>query len=355
MRTDPIRLPYIDNAKAVFITLAINVGFAFLFYLLIGVSYIGILWESLICAVTTTAINMWIVYTVLSKMRTAGILPSKVAENRLMQRLPQNPFALGLVYAFVFGVLVAGINLLIMKFFGLHGMGLIPWVIYKLIYTTILSTKIIEFCVFRYVQSDWADTDVACMGQENAAVMQPIKNPLPKVSVFKEMFGSVTTNIAMNIIIGTALGGVVIVEGNAVVIYPTTVQGIPITGLVFGLITGLLVTSGVTKAMKETILTYGAGMLQTATTDKLFSWMPKGKVALTSLVCIGTMVFSAVALWAIMMLFGISVLNFYQFTVFITIYATVISKPLSYVLVQRCMQPDYIKKTLQIAANLRTQ
>ena len=41
-----------------------------------------------------------------------------------------------------------------------------------------------------------------------------------KIGLFKEIYGAVTGNIAMNIIIGSALGGVRVVEGGAVVIAP---------------------------------------------------------------------------------------------------------------------------------------
>jgi len=55
------------------------------------------------------------------------------------------------------------------------------------------------------------------------------------------------------------------------------------------------------------------------------------------------MIFSAVMLPVIMTIFDKPVLNFYQYSVFITAYAAVVSKPLSYVLTKRCLQPDYIR------------
>ncbi len=180
-----------------------------------------------------------------------------------------------------------------------------------------------------------------------------MKNPLPKISVFKEMYSSVTMNIAMNIIIGTALGGVVIGEGGAVVIHPTTIEGIPITGLVFGLIVGILVTNGVLNGVNAGILAAATGDGALPPPDKRFTWMPKRKLPLTALVCACIMAFSSVALWAAMKVFGLSIMNFYQFTVFITVYATLVSKPLSSVLVRRCMQPDYIQGVLEHAAGAR--
>ena len=43
----------------------------------------------------------------------------------------------------------------------------------------------------------------------------------------------------------------------SVVVHPTTVEGIPITGLVFGFITGLLTTNGIINALGEAIKSSG--------------------------------------------------------------------------------------------------
>jgi uncharacterized membrane protein len=153
----------------------------------------------------------------------------------------------------------------------------------------------------------------------------------------------------MNILIGSALGGVTLGPDGSVIILPTTAEGIPITGLVFGCIVGILVTNGVVSAMNATILASYPAMPKAAATDTRLAWMPKGRVALTCLVCICLMAFSAAVLRAILVLFDIPLLNFYQFTVFITVYAALISKPLSFILTKRCAQPDYIRYTLKKA------
>lgn len=350
MKTQTVSLPYIDNAKAVLITLAINLGVVFFFFWPDGVTYSDVLFDSLVCAAITTIINMWFVYTRLKKMRAAGQMPAQVPVSPLMQKFPQNPFVLGAIYAIVFGVLIVGINGLILWFFGMQTMAFVPWVVYKLIYATVLSVKIVEFCIFRYVQPDFAkighgvDTET-----EEEYQGRPVKDPMPQISVFNEMFGSVTGNIAMNIIIGSVLGGVTVLADASVIIYPTTVEGIPITGLVFGLIVGILVTNGIVKEMNSVILASGPAMAEGLVADKRFTWIPVRRAALTCFICICVMIFSAVALPTVMTLFGISVMNFYQFTIFITVYATLISKPLSYVLIQRCIQPDYVNYILKKA------
>ena len=58
------------------------------------------------------------------------------------------------------------------------------------------------------------------------------------------------------------------------------------------------------------------------------------------------MLFSAIVLPLVMTLFDLPVLNFYQFVVFITVYATMLGRPIVFVLTRRCMQPDFIRDTV---------
>lgn len=345
-----VSLPYIDNAKAVLVTVAVNLGVVFLFYWPNGVTYPGVLVDSLICAAITTAIDLWMVYTRLRKLRSFGQIPSEVPINGLIQRLPQNPWALGVIFAAVFGVLTAGVNAAILWFFGLRSMAFLPWVVYKLVYTTVLSAGITQYCVFRYVQPDWARAKSAKEAdKEPQTILKPVRDPMPRVSVFKAMYGSVTGNIATNMVVGLVLGGVTAAEDGSVTITPTTVEGIPITGLIFGFLVGFLTTRSIVKEMNMAILAPGYVEPQHAVLDKRFSWMPKGKGALTLFICLCMMIFSAVVLWVLMTLFDIAVMNIYQYAVFISVYASIVSKPLSCVLVRRCTQPDYIRYTLNKA------
>ena len=346
----PVRLPYIDNAKAVLITLAINLGVVFLLNWPGGVTYSEIVWDSLFCAVITTTINLWIVYYKLKKLRAAGDMPAQTPESAFMQRLPQNPFALGAIYAAAFAAFAIGVNTAILWFFGIWNMAFAPWVAYKLIYATLLSVKIVEYCIFRYTQPDWAKADHGAKAEaKKESLDKPVKNPLPKIGVFKEMYGSVAGNIALNIIIGSILGSVTVKTDGSVVILPTTAEGISITGLVFGLITGILVTNGMIKAMRATIIASGPAISEGTAADKRLTWMPKGKFALVCFISLCLMLFSAATLRAVMVLFDLQVLNFCQFVVFITVYAAIISKPLAFILTKRCMQPDYIRYTLKKA------
>jgi len=383
MSTQKLRLPYVDNAQPILITLVINIAVTFIYFWPEGVVFFDVIQDTVICVVITVVINLLMVYLRMKKLRAKGALPSQVPESKLMQRLPQNPVALGFLYTIFFGLVAVGLNALILWFFGMDTMAFIPWMTYKLIYVTVLTIKVVEYCIFRYVQPDWAgagsagaagaDTASADAASANTAtdgkiVSKPVKDPLPKISVFQAMFGSVTSTIAMNIIIGTFAGGVFIAEGGAdVIIAHSTVEGLPITGFVFGFLTGLLTTNAIVKAVNSGILasvserpegTGPAGseeeLAESAPAapalpapDKRFSWMPKARIPFTILICVAVMAFSMVMLPFIASLFGLSVLNFYQFSIFMVIYSSLLGKPLSYVITQRCSQSDYILYVLK--------
>ncbi len=344
-----VGLPYIDNAKAILITAAINLAAVFLFNWPNGVSYSGVIPDSLFCAVVTTAVNIRIVYSRLKEMRSQGTMPVQVPESVFMQKLPRNPVLLGLIYAVAFAVVAAGANALLWWFFGIRDMAFAPWLVYKLVYATWLSAKIIEWCVFRYVQPDWANR-VGGSQAEKTLAGPPIRNPLPKISVFKEVYGSVTGNIALNLVAGSVLGGITIGSDAVIRIQPTTPDGIAITGLVLGLITGILVTNGVVGAMDAAILASCPTPAENARAAGYWAWLPKGKMTLICLVSICLMIASALILRSAMLFWDIPRLDFFQFIVFISVYAMILSKPLSFLLAKRCAQPDYIRRRLRKAA-----
>ena len=366
MREQKYRLPYVDNALAILITLAINVVVTFIFFWPNGVDFFGVIQDTIICVVITVAINMLIIYLSMKKLRARGAMPTQVPESRLMQRLPKNPAALGLIYIIFFGLVTVGINTLFLWFFEMETMAFIPWITFKLIYATVLTVKVVEYCIFRYVQLDWALDKEGGTVKHLDIELKPVKDPLPKISVFAAMFGSVTSSVAMNIIIGTITGGVFVAAESMVIIAPNTIEGMPTTGFVFGFITGLLTTNAIVKAVNSgiiaSVLASGkedTGLSQDppplSASDRRFSWMPKARVPFTLLMCAGVMVFSIIMLPSIMWLFGLSILNFFQYTAFMIIYSSLISKPLGYVITQRLSQPDHVFSIINKHARKETR
>lgn len=330
-------LPYINNGRAVFITLLINLAFAFAFCYPDGITFKGAMLDAAFSGVSTTAIDMALIYAQMKRMRRMGTLPMEVPENRFMQRLPKNPVALGAVYAVAFAALSLGISWAILSFFGIRQMGFLEWAIYKLVFVTLLSVKIVEYCIFRYIQPDWAGSGACAKSHEPL-----VRNPLPRFATLKAVYGSVSANLAMGFILGTAFGGVKLVEGSAVLIYPTTTASIPITGLIFGLICGVLVSSGVIKAVDGKILAADPVPEERVAAMPSRQWLPKRRISLTVCVCVATMLVSAVVLRGVMELFNLPVLDFYRYTVLVTAYAAVVNKLIALLLVKRCTSLDYV-------------
>lgn len=341
MTRQTTRLPYINNAKAVMVTLVINVACVFFFNYPSGVTFDGVMLDSIYCAIITSILNMAIIYPALRKKRAMRDMPLEVPVSALMQKLPANPVLLAALYAACFTALTVAANWAVFRFFHIERMAFAPWLVYKLIYATLLSAKIVEYCIFRYVQPDWAGPET-----RRATPDETVKNPLPGISLLPAVYGSVTGNIATNIVNGTILGGVRVLDNQEVVIYPTRVEGIHIGGMIFGLLCGALITNAVLRAVKAAVLSGDPLVLQLASGDKKIPWFPKKRIPLTCFICAITMAFSVVALRSIWGLFDIRIMNFYQYVIFITVYAALVSKPISALLAWRCRQPDYIRYVL---------
>jgi len=330
-------LPYIDNAKIALITILINLVIVFVFWPR-GASFSEVLVDSAICALVTVALDMWVVYRRMMQLRAEGRIPTQVPISPLMQRLPKNPVALGAIYAVIFALLTVAINAAILSFYDIRSLSFAPWAVYKLIYATILSAKITEYCIFRYVQPDFATARPPLTA---VAAVQEVKNPLPRVPIAKAMFGSVATNIGVELFVGLALGSVIISADQAIVVPATTIEAIPVTGLIFGLIMGILVTRAVTKAMRQTLGSTPPAAVA-GINDRRVAWLPKNSILLGMVVCFFSMIVTAIALRAIMTLFGIDTMHFLQKIILITVYASILGKLISAVLVRRYSQPDYL-------------
>ena len=328
-------LPYMDNWKVVLLTALINLAVVLVFQFSEGaIDRSSVIIDSLICGALTVVIDLAVVYPGMKRRRAQGLLPANVPVSARMQRLPKNPVLLALVYMPVSAAVIALINWGVMALFGIESFGRWNWLVYKLLYACLLSAKIIEYCIFRYVQPDWA-------GETGAVPGASVKNPLPKISTLKEMYASISANIAMNMIIGTALGGAVVGEGQVVLIYPTHASGIWMTGLIFGFLTGLLLTRGVLRALKQ-LIADGALPPELPPPDRRISWLPKTDLGLTAIVCAAVMAISVVLLPLIMWMLGVTVLNFYQFCILITAYGSPIGHVFSKLLTARCLQSDYV-------------
>jgi len=337
------RLPYVNNAKAVFVTLALNL-LAVLLLTRGGVGVTEVMLDAVLTVIATTVINFLIVYPQLKRLRAAGQLPQHLPPSRLMQKLPQNPILLGVICVILFSVLMLALNWMILTFFGISQLALLPWLVYKLIFAAVLSIKIVDFIIYRYVQPDWA---VAPLGIDGEPIdPATVRRPLPKVSLAKELFTGITTNVLLNLVIGTLLGGALLHADGSMTLLPTTVEGIGISGLIFGLIMGTLISRAVLKGVRQAIWAQGPDALTAASSNRWFTWLPTRTIPLMIITVLATMLFSMVALPTILRVFNKPFLNFLQFSVLITIYSTLLGRPIAYLLTKRAIQRDFVQRTL---------
>jgi len=343
-----IALPYVDNFRAIFLTVLINLAVVFVFFWPNGVTFNDILLDSFICVVITVFIDVVVVYTHLKKLRQEGNMPRHVPVSRLMQKLPKNPLALGIIYIMVFAPLAVGSIAVVLWFYELETMAFVPWMSFKLIFAVITSVIVTDYCIFRYVQPDWAHAYGTSDGPQN--FKGRVRNPLPKINVLKEMYGSITGYIALNLAKGYILGRIIIEADKSLLIHPYTTEGLlglHLTGLTFGFVIGFLVTNGVMRKMNRIIRETGTSMIDGAESDRRLTWMPVKRFSLVLFMSIGMSLFSFMVLWGALDVFGITELNFFQFIALVSAYAIIMGRPLSYLVTQRCMQQDYIRYTLE--------
>jgi len=168
-----------------------------------------------------------------------------------------------------------------------------------------------------------------------------------------ELFRGAQLNILLTLLISAAFGSVRFQPGGVLIVDPTLTDYIWITGLIFGLILGVLVTRGTVKGFRAAVAAAGPDAAEAtsdapthsgATLTRTYPFLPRKTWALTVAVCVIAMALSMVALPTILRVFHIAQLNFAQFIVFITLYSWLISKLFSYLLVKRMLLPDYMNQ-----------
>ncbi len=339
-----VGLPYLNNVWVITLTVVINLACAFIFF---GrpIVLFDVLADLFICGIITSFINVYAVRYLLDKASQRGEIPADVPASPFMMHLPKNPFALALLFALCFGLIMVLISWLLILFFEITEFRFVPFLVWKIIYSCVLSAVIIEYVIFRFVQSDCLDRKtVTYEGTEN------VKNPLPRMSTFRTVFDSVVANLGMNLTFGLLFGGVVI-QGTSVLIKPTLGSSIWISGIFFGILTCAMGVAPVVNATNEQILSRLATNGSAAEDSFIpknrgLSWMPKSKVGLTLFMCIPVSIISAVCLSLVAWIFGFDELNFYQFTIVITAWGMLAARFITKIVLARCLQPDYGQKVI---------
>ena len=334
------RLPYMENRTGILVTIVVNLLCAFVFQSFGGALTRGdVVADAVVCGAVTAVIDFVFLWRLMSRRNSAGLLPGEVPVSRLMQRLPRTFLPLLIFLVLFFAVLTGVLMCCFLFVFGIESMDFGRWLVFKLLYAAFLSAKVLEFVIFCLVQPDLnsaARGAVSCCGFDS----QEVRNPLPKFSSFKEVYANITANIAMNVIVGSLLGGVVTNSDGSLLIYPSKASGMWLTGIIFGIITSVILTRAIFKNVRENLGDTTdeelAALAQLPAGNGLAELLPRRSFPLTIVVCVITAGVSAVLAPLIFWFFGIEQMNFYQFCLFITAYGMGVSKFLSRILLARC-------------------
>ena len=316
--------------------MVINLAAVFIFLFPKPLTYWNVLLDACICGILTSFIDVFIVRNRIQKLRSLGRLPMEIPQSRLMMKMPKNPLLLSLIFGVVFGLLAALLNALIMQFYAIEIFTFARFAVWRILYSSALSVKIVEFAILRYSQPDLVST--SSMVQQGT---EKVKDPLPRISTFKQWFNTITDDFGFNLLFGLMLGGTIIRDHN-VIIPPTTLSGIAVSALILGAIVTARMAYPIAKSMRDA---REAGTLPIAEkANALVHWIPYSPVKFALILLLPIMGTSYAVFWAVLSFFGFEVLNFFQFFVIRILYISLLTKPVVRLAVIRYTQPELVRK-----------
>jgi hypothetical protein len=331
---EKMRLPYMNNASIILITLGINL--ALMVALNWGKSFglADVLLDAAICGVMTAVINVFFVRRYVTWALANKTLPANLPVSRMMMRLPRNPFLLALLCALFFGLLTPLINGMIFIFYDFETLRFGQMLVCKLVYVCFLSAKILEVAIYRYVQPD-------VTGLNPAADVPPsplVKPPLPQISYFQQLYNSWLTDFGMNMVLGLVLGGTIITSDDYVMIAPTLRAGILIGGIISGIIITMMTVPALAKKLRSAVASGEIPRLPQRQPG--VAWLPQNHWLLALTLCLPIILITVTVYTAVLSFFYFESLNFFQFFFIRTAYTAVLVKALVPLLLIRYMQPQ---------------
>jgi len=320
-RVTETALPYIDNLRTVSITLLLNLLLTWVLRLdRYGVRDIVV--DAVICALLTVVIDVVVVWRRMKKLRVAGALPTEVPVSKLMMLLPKSPFGLIVTFGIIFAVLCAGFNYSVFTWYGFQQWTLSQFMFYKLIYSLILSERIVSLCIFRLVQPD-------CKGTEKEqTVSRPVKNPLPTVSGLYELFSTVSANLALQLYSNPYIGEYTI--GGA--------RSIIAEGVIASTVTCLIVVGMITKTLDHARRNEELNVPP----NRWLMFLPKNRWLFALLCALAAGPAAGFLFWGVFKLYGVTSWTFYEFFWIKMAYLTLLSKILVAFSLRRFTQPDIV-------------
>ena len=323
-------LPYINNWQGVLLTLAVNLLVALLLFRSNAIPPKAFVLDACHCGFIATLISVALAAPRIKRLRQAGGLPREVEAGKALRVLPRRPLPLAPVLGLVFAVGMAAFAFLVCRFFEVETITSTRFLVWKLVYATLLSVKTMDVVVLRLVQPD-----CAAPGEPEQTGSAVVRNPLPHKQTFGNLFHTVTEDFGFNLLMGLATGGVVIRDHN-VIIQATSRDGIVIGGLVLGILVTFRMVYPVAKSIRAL---RDAGQLPKLPRIAWIAWLPERPALLALALLLPTMALSAAVLWGALSFFGFEALNFFQYFVVRTLYVTLLSKLVVKLAILRYTQP----------------
>jgi len=322
LRITKTPLPYIDNAKAIAVTLLLNLLLPWIFRL-DRYEAGDIVVDAVICALLTTVINVWIVWHCVRKARAAGVVPNEVPVSKLMMCLPKNRLGLMAVFGIFFAVLCVGINHTVFTWYGFEHWTFGQFLLYKLVYSLILSERIVSLCILRLVQPDCLAAPTA-----EATTMQPIKNPLPSLSGLHGLFSNISANLALQLFFNPTVGAYTIGGDRSIIM----------EGIIGSVITCFIIVGLMTKTLD---MARANGEINVPP-NRWLTLLPKNRWLFAFLCSLAAAPIGAALFVALFRFYGFESWTFYQFFWVKMAYLIVLGKILVAITLRRFTQPDVV-------------
>jgi len=324
-------LPYTNTWQSILITLVINLIVTLILYLLNIINKSTFVTDAFFCGFISTLVSVAVAYPQMKRLRMSGALPSVVEEGHILQKLPRNPILLSLALGVLFALLMGVFAFLVRWFFEIEDITPLRFLVWKLVYATILSIKMTELVVLRLVQPD-----CSLPGEPKQIGTAIVRNPLPRKDTFSDLLRTITDDFGFNLLSGLIFGSTV-VKGHTVTISPTTRDGIIIGGIVLGMILTLRMVYPVAKSIYAQ---QNAGVLPRMDKSTFLSKLPYRPGLFALILLVPVMLLSAGTLWCVLTFFGFTELSFFQFYIIRSIYVSLLLKVVILIAVRRYSQPS---------------
>lgn len=329
-----MRLPYMNNATAILLTLGINLAImlAINWGRIFGLA--DVLLDGAICGVTTAVINVFFVRRYVVRALANKTLPANLPVSKLMMWLPKSPAFFALLCALFFGILTPLINGLIFTFYEFETLQFGQMLVCKLVYACFLSAKILEVAIYRYVQPDVTGIIPAA----DAPPSPLVKQPLPRISTLQQLYNSWLTDFGMNMALGLVLGGTIITSDDYVMIAPTLLSGILVGGIISGIIITFMTVPSLAKKFRTAVVNDEIPRLPQRNAG--VAWLPQNNWLLAGVLCLPVILITVTVYSGVLSFFDFESLNFFQFFFIRTAYTAVLVKGLVPLLLMRYRQPQ---------------